>query len=438
MRVLLAATLLLRNASLIDGTGAPLRAGVDILLADGRIEAIGSGIAAPAGAQVIDASRKYVVPGLVDCHVHLDAPMVFQLTLEERQRILEHTPRAFLYNGVTTVLNLSSDADWIWARRAAQREGRLLAPRIFATGRSFTPEGGWGGRHGGTLKTAEEVRARARDYAAHGADGLKLVIEDGLGGSGTYVVMPREMREALAEEARRASIPLYVHAINLSEYRLALPLRPRAIVHGFEDALPEGDTLLPDLAERGVFVVPTLSLFESFVRFDDHREGLDDKVLRGSVPAFLLERMNRPEFIREEKERFRQVARMDVYPWVRRALPLFKMNTRKMHEAGLRIAVGTDAGGPVGYNFQGYNTPRELELLVEAGLTPMEAIVAATRTGAELLGAQDRLGTIEPGKLADLLILEANPLEDIRSIRSIDKVILGGAVHERRAFSYRD
>ncbi len=364
--------------------------------------------------------------------------MVFQVTPEERQRILEHTPRAFLYNGVTTVLNLSSDADWIWARRAEQREGRLIAPRIFATGRSFTPEGGWGGRHGGALKTVEEARARAREFAVRGADGLKLIIEDGLGGSKTYVVMPQKMREALAEEARRAGIPLYVHAINLDEYRMALPLRPRAIVHGLEEELPDGDRLFHDLAERGIFVVPTLSLFESFVRFDDHPEGLDDPVLRDSVPAFLLERMKRPEFIREEKERFRQVARLDVYPWVRRALPLFIANTRKMRQAGVKIAVGTDAGGPVGYNFQGYNTPRELELLVESGLTPMGALVAATRTGAEVLGAQDRLGTVEAGKLADLLILEANPLEDIRNIRSIDKVILGGAVHERRTLSYRD
>lgn len=81
----------------------------------------------------MDASGKFIIPGLIDCHAHLDAPMVFQITPEERDRIVEHNGRAFLYNGVTTVLNLSSDADWIWQRRADERSGRVTAPRIYAT-----------------------------------------------------------------------------------------------------------------------------------------------------------------------------------------------------------------------------------------------------------------------------------------------------------------
>ena len=99
--------------------------------------------------------------------------------------------------------------------------------------------------------------------------------------------------------------------------------------------------------------------------------------------------------------------------------------------------MGTDAGGPVGYNFQGYNTIREMELLVEAGLSPMDVMVAATRTGAELIGIADRVGTLAPGKLADFLVLEADPLADIRNVRRVRTVVLGGVAHPRSAFDAR-
>jgi imidazolonepropionase-like amidohydrolase len=127
---------------------------------------------------------------------------------------------------------------------------------------------------------------------------------------------------------------------------------------------------------------------------------------------------------------------MDAYAWARRAVPIFKANTGKMRSAGVKLAVGTDAGGPVGYNFQGYNTPREVELLVEAGLSPMEALVAATRTGAEVIGVANEVGTIEPGKRADLLLLAANPLDDIRNLRRIETVVQAGQVYARERFAW--
>lgn len=431
------APIVVRNVTLIDGTGAPARRGTSLLLENGTVTAVGPRVRPPAGSQVIDGAGKFAIPGLIDTHVHLDAPMVFQLTPEERAEILGHNARAFLYNGVTTVLNLSSDAEWIWKQRADQRAGRLLAPRIYAMGRSFTPEGGWGSRHGGALTSVEAVRAQAREYVANGTDGFKVMIEDGLGGSGTYTVMPDAMLEALAEEAAASRVPLYVHAINLVEYRKALSLNPRAIVHGLEDPIPEGDPLLEQIRSKGTFVVPTISLFDAFTSFDGHPERFDDPILQASVPAFLLANMRRPQFMAVERTRFREVARMDVYPWARRAIPTFCANTRKMRAAGITLAVGTDAGGPVGYNFQGYNTPREVELLVECGLSPMEALVAATRTGAEMIGIQQQLGTLEPGKMADLLILSADPLADIRNIRRIETVIQGGIAYPRDTFAYR-
>lgn len=281
------------------------------------------------------------------------------------------------------------------------------------------------------------MRARAREYVAKGTDGFKVVIEDGLGGSGTYKVIGDDMLRAIAEEAEQARLPIYVHAINLEEFRRALVLRPRAIVHALEDPLPPGDALPAEMVRQNIYLVPTLSLFEAFTSFDGHPERFDDPVLQGSVPRFLLDRMRRPEYIAVEKQRFQEVARMDVYPWARKAVPIFRSNVKKMKDEGVRIAVGTDAGGPVGYNFQGYNTPREIELLVEVGFSPMEAIVAATRTGAEVIGVEKELGTLEAGKRADLVVLDADPLADIRNVRRISLVVQAGLVHRRDAFAAR-
>lgn len=428
--------LFITNATVIDGTGAPPRSGVDVWIEGSQIREIGPALREPPGAQRIDGTGRYLVPGLIDTHAHLDFPIVFQLTPDEREEVVRHTPTAFLYNGVTTVLNLSAQADWIWERRAEQRAGQLLSPRIFAMGRSFAPAGGWGSRHGGALSTPEEARAQARDYIAKGTDGFKIVLEGGLGGSNVYARMPDEMLQAIVEEATRANVPLYVHAINLDDFRRAASIGPRAIVHGLEDPLPDGDPLLHELVARRIYVVPTISLFESFNSLDGKPSAFDDPVLRGTLPSFLWERMRRPEFMAVEKQRFSEVARMDVYRWAERALPIFKENTLKMHRAGVQVAVGTDGGGTVGYNFQGYNVPREMELLVESGLTPMEALVAATRVGAEVIGVQDQLGTLVPGKLADLLILAGNPLQDIRNVRQIEMVIQDGVPFARERLAY--
>jgi imidazolonepropionase-like amidohydrolase len=430
----------IRNSTLIDGTGNPPRTGVDLLIRSGEVASIGKGMAAPDEAVVVDGTGKFVIPGLVDVHVHLNFPMVFQITDEEKEAIVAHTPRAFLYNGVTTVLNVSSDAEWIWSQREAQRSGTLVAPRIYALGHAFAPEDGWGSRHGGALPDADAARSQALEYVENETDGFKIVIEDGLGASGTYKEMPDDMLQAIVDVARSENVPMYVHAINLSEYRRAVRINPRAIVHGLEDRMPDGDQLVEELVARDIAVVPTVSLFESFLRADPHAgPDLDHPILEASVPGFLLERMRGADYMQTENQRFTDAsARIDAYAWARDRIPVFRENVTKMHRSGVRIAVGTDAGGTVGFNFQGYNTPWEVKILVECGLTPMEALVAATRNGAEVIGVADELGTIEPGKKADLLILSADPLENIENIRRIESVMQGGRVHDRSEFAYRN
>jgi imidazolonepropionase-like amidohydrolase len=430
---------LIRNITLIDGTGKKPQTGVDVLLAGDKIVSIGKDLEQVAGAFVINASGKYLIPGLIDTHVHLNAPMVFQINKEEKQLILDHTPSAFLYNGVTTILNVSSKAEWIWDLRERQRAGYLVGPRIYALGHSFSPAGGWGSRHGGAFDNPEAASKKVMEYVAADTDGLKIIIEDGLGeGSGQYKEISDEMLQTIVEVARKENLPMYIHAIGLPEFHRAAKVKPRAIIHGLEDKLPVDDTLIDELVQNNIAVVPTLSLFEAFLGADPHAgKNLEHPVLQGSVPTFLLNNMRRSDYMKTESERFTKVARMKAYDWVRRANPIFCENVRLMHKAGVKIGVGTDAGGPVGYNYQGYNTPWEIKILVECGLSPMQALVAATKNGAEIIGVADQLGTIEVGKQADLLILSANPLNNIENIRKIELIIQNGTVHPRMDFSYK-
>jgi imidazolonepropionase-like amidohydrolase len=430
---------LIRNTTLIDGTGNPPESGIDVLLQGDTISRLGHDLDVPDDAVVIEGQNKYVTPGLIDTHVHLQFPIAFQLTPGQRNAIVNHTPKAFLYNGVTTILNVSAPTDWILEQRDSQRQGRLVGPAIYALGDSFKPEGGWGSRHGGVSRDAADARQMALNHVAAGVDGFKIVIEDGLGHQGTHVEMPDDMLQAIVKVARNHELPMYVHAINLHEYHRAADIEPKAIIHGLEDAIPTGDNLIQKLLANKITVAPTVSLFESFLR-PDPRAGvdLDDPVLEGSVPAFLLENMRRQDYMNEERRRFIEASRMDAYRWARSRIPVFRENVTKMHQAGVKIAVGTDGGGTVGYNFQGYNTPWEVKILVECGLSPMEALVAATRTGAEVIGIEDQVGTVEPGKVADLLVLSADPLEDIENIRKIEWVIQKGEPHPRKDFAYRN
>ena len=429
--------LLIQNVTLIDGTGADPRAGVDILVSGGKITEVGPDLPAVSGAETIDGSGKYVIPGLIDAHVHMDAPIVFQLTPEEKAQVIENNPRAFLYNGVTTVLNVSSDVEWIFEQRQAEREGRLLSPRLYVMGRSFTPVDGWGSRHGGALADADAAVARAQDYISRDTDGFKVIIEDGLGASGTYKRMNEDMMMAISKIAHENDVPIYTHAINLDEFHSAVAMSSTAIVHGLEDPIPQGDTILQDMVENNVMFVPTHSLWEAFLRHDEAAADLNDPILRASVPHFLLDYMQDPDYRAEETRRFLAVANMPVYKWAEEKIPIFSENIFKAHQAGVIVATGTDAGGPVGYNFQGYNLPWEVKLFVQAGLTPMEALVAATRNAAMVIGVEDQLGTVEAGKLADLLILTANPLEDIENIRKIETIVYKGITYPRDHFAYK-
>ena len=425
------AGIIIRNVNLIDGSGRDIQHNVDIGIRDGKIAGIGQLLQWNSEAQIIQGESRFVIPGLIDTHAHLDTAVLAQLSESERAEVIRHNPRAFLYNGVTTVLNVSSEDEWIWELREAQRTGDVIAPRVYALGSMFSPQGGWGYAAG--LPDGETAREKAQHYVSKNTDGFKIILEDGLGRSGKFTEMPDEMLNSIVAVGRQHDIPLYIHAINIEEYERAVAAEPRAILHGLEDPIPESSDLLAKLKQKNIIVVPTLSLFKSFITHDG---SLDSDILRKSVPGFMLEYVKDQQYMERERSLLNDYTKIDSYEWVAQKLPVFMENTTIIHQAGIKLAAGTDAGGTVGYNFQGFNTPWELKLLVECGLTPMEALVAGSKHGAEVIGVDNILGTIEPGKFADMLVLENNPLDDIGNIRNIDLVIQNGKIYERDSFAY--
>jgi imidazolonepropionase-like amidohydrolase len=370
----------LRNAVLWDGTGAPPAAGIDVLVEGGRIAAVGRGLGARVDAEVWDLGGRTLMPGLIDGHVHLTfrgeadevshlapAPVLAWNAADAARRALEA--------GVTAVRDLGArDAVSVLLRDAVEA-GRLPGPRIRAAGQAICMTGGHGWWIGREADGADEVRKAVREQLRAGADCIKLIAT---GGVMTPRVDPRspqfteEELRAGVEEAHKAFLRVAAHAQALEGVKNAV----RAGVDSIEHGIYLDDEVVEEMKRRGTFLVPTLVAPHHISRHG----------LAAGIPAYMVEKSDR---VREaHRESFRRAVR-----------------------AGVRVAMGTDAGTP--FNRHGANA-EEIALMVEAGMPTAAALLAATRHAAELLDLLDQTGTVEPGKAADLIVVDGDPLADVR------------------------
>ena len=274
------------------------------------------------------------------------------------------------------------------------------------------------------VRTEAAARKAVRERAAGGMDAIKITIESGPAAFGdNHPLMPVAMVRAIVDKAKRHGLPVFAHVTSPHELEVALRGGTAGSLHAIVDRpFPDGAVARRMVAQRFAYV-PTLTLFESWIRYTLDPRALDDPFLRATVTDEEINASRDRAFV-ERTRRMSEAAAGGQGADPKRHLREVLSNVGMLHKQGVLVAVGTDTAS-------GYNVHRELELLVEAGLTPMEALQAGTRRAAEMLRAADAFGTIQVGKRADLLILSANPLEDIRNTRALDLVVSEGRVVDR-------
>ena len=410
--------IIIENVTLIDGTGRPPVAGVSVLVRGDRIVAIGPGPFAITmeypGPQTIDGTGKYLMPGLWDVHVHLSGgrgrggP-----DFEAGIRALH----GFIYSGITSIFDAGNSADFIFGLRAREREGEIVSPRIFATGPVVTAPGGHGGGRGSTLVDSWPEAIEALDaHIELQPDMVKFTFDEH--GWGTRPLIPLLDVDVMARAGRyfnEHGIRTTVHISH--EYRAiqAIEAGIDTLAHPIIQG-PVSDEFVALMASKKVPMVSTLTIGEGYSRLVEHPEFLDRP---------LYQAVYEPETIERLRTTMRdQYAARAWTTWMKVMTPVAQENLRKISAAGGVIVLGSDqSAGPQSH--------RELELMVEGGIPALEAIRIGTLNAAIFMDKERDLGSIEVGKLADMVLLSADPIADISNAQQIDMVIKGGRIIDR-------
>jgi imidazolonepropionase-like amidohydrolase len=403
-----ARVLVLEGGTLIDGTGRPPVADAVIVIEGERIRDVGTKgrVPHPPGANVIKLDGRTIIPGLIDGHVHLR----------------EYQIPMFLAYGITTIADIHNDTSWSLAQREALKSGRMKGPRLFVSGARVTGPLGRPTKDGSYVRTVAEARAYVRSLAAAGVDHIKvdLTITD-------------DQLRAVIEEAKAANLRVLGHTQNI---RTAVEMgfrhmehtdtMARALLAQTGQNVPPGSSpeavvdpalfppLIDYLVKQGVYVNPTLVLVWS-ASTNRPREWKAEATQVANDPRLAFVPADAKAAWTSESGR----PPRDGYANVKEFL-------RKYSESGGKILAATDTGIPP--IVPGLSLHQEMQMLTDAGVPPMKAIQGATLWAAEVIGRDKSLGSIEPGKLADLTVIDGNPLADISVTKRVRTVIKGGEV----------
>ncbi len=382
----------IHNTRLIDGNGQAIERAT-VIVRNGKIYAAGPSrhVSIPKGATRIDGRGLTLLPGLIDCHVHLclgaESDVVQAIERETPTETLlksSQMARQTLEAGVTTVRDVGSRDHSIFALKQAIDRGLTAGPRIVGAGLAICMIGGHARFIGQEVEGVEQVRKVVQSQVAAGAQVIKVIASGGVltpGTSPDQAQMTIEELRAAVDEAKRAGLKVAAHAHGASGMKNAI----RAGVHSIEHATLMDEESAVLMNDHAVYMVPTLSALATTAAC---RRGC-------GIPDSALDKAK--AMTKRHQGSFKQA-----------------------HRRGLLIAMGTDAGTP--FNFHGENA-QELERMVAFGMSPMEAILASTSSAARLIGIQDKVGTIERGKEADLILIEGNPLKKIELLRDRSKIV---------------
>jgi imidazolonepropionase-like amidohydrolase len=386
------------GATIIDGTDAdPLEDGV-LVITDGRIRTVGprSAVTLPSGTEVIDVAGKYIMPGLINAHGHVGATVGLNGNGGYTRNNLLRQLGLYARYGVTSVNSLGGDQVEGFDLRNEQFDNGLNRARIYVAGSVVVGD------------SEQAIRDEVNRNADMGADFIKVRIDDNLGASEK---MSRPFFEALVDQAHIRRLPVAVHLYYLNDAKFMLDANADIIAHSVRDLAVDREFIDKVIASDTCYI-PTLTREVSTFVYESVPDFFED-------PYFLKE--VEPEIIAElsSPERMSRIAGSRSAQAYKAQLPTAMGNVGTLYNSGVRIAMGTDTGPPA--RFQGYFEHMEMHMMVDAGLTPLDAIRASTGVAADCIGMGD-IGTLEPGKWGDFALLTENPAEDIRNSHSIEIV----------------
>ena len=392
------------GATIFDGTGAQAIPNAVLVVRDGLIVAVGPAekTTIPEGAERVDVSGRFIIPGLVNAHGHIGSADGLQAGAKVNTD--DNVRRQLALNaryGVTTVVSLGDDLEPGFSARAGNDHPRLDRARIFVAGPVVS------------AKTPDEARRIVREVAKLEPDWIKIRVDDNLG-AGTK--MPPEVYRAVIDEAHALELRVAAHIFYLEDAKGLLRAGVDFLAHSIRD-LPVDKELIDLMKTRDVCLSPTLMREVSTFVYESRPAFFDD-------PFFTREADPKVMAALEDPKRQEAMAKSRAAQAYKKALEVARANVKALHDAGVHIASGTDSGPPA--RFQGYFEHVELEELVKSGLTPAQALAAGTDTAARCMGLGDRLGTLAPGRAADLVVLSRDPLENIRNTRAIESVWIAG------------
>lgn len=407
-------TMALVGGMLLDGYEAPPIHRAAVVIEGNRIVAVGpaSEVEIPAGAEIIDTEGMTMLPGLVDLHVHLmilghgEYSEWWPILDGAREEMMAISAKQLLMAGVTTAVDLGAPLEILNVRDDIN-EGRLPGPRMLVSGPWITRGGRqWPDWFQRRISSPEQAAEQADDLIDAGVDVIKI-----------WVGMTEDDMRAVVEAAHRRGVEVHTHLYAPEDMWAAIRAGTDVIQHaGSGGNPPYDDDLIAEVAHRGIPIVQTIAhriwVYPATVEFP---ERLQDPRLKEDLP---------PELYREFQRSFEDFHRNSYFRTTARQIRNSEIAARQFIEGGAVIAMGTDSGSPV--NFHTEAAWREISALVDSGMTPLAAISASTKTGAEVIGRGADLGTIEPGKLADIIVVEGNPLFDINVLGYVRMVVKDG------------
>lgn len=421
--------LLITNVNLVDGTGAPMRENVNVYLLNGKIASIEQEVIAKA-SDVVDGSDKYLIPGLFDCHVHTED--------------YEKDFPKFMHYGVTSVFITGGSKctnEYYAEMRARGDQDSLPAPRVFHTSQHFTMEGrhpvktykspDWiDGKTVYLLRDTSQIEKLVKQVSKHPIRGIKLTIEEGP--HPPWVTrMPQEFINKVQKEAEENGTEVFAHVSDNIELEMALDAGIKNLVHwtGVDIDFDKDTILLKKIYEVKPDWITTLMIDKGFLYplFPEWVEAVrsenifDEEGLAKAADSSYIERSQFfidfwKRYLNKEELTLKDIAKSQV------------QDIQELHKSGINFVLGTDIGTFV---LPGYSLHEEMELFQLGGMEPLTIIKMATMNAAVMMHEEESLGTIEVGKLADMILLDKNPLIDINNTRTINLVFKNGRIQQR-------